>query len=572
MTIAAQNPASVLRSFDPPAHQQDFSDPAKQAAFNAQWSQYISGATQVAIQGNPWSSTNDQDRDYYFNPLITPIPDGTSVVPIEWGAFPNRLIVGFLTPQSPYGLTGDQLVQLADQGYLADVPAFQNGLPIIPQYCPQIDWDSPKDTWTPYTPTGPRGWLDEYSEFAVTRDPNRGNKITKITFTCENPEYWFTMWRIDPQVVLSLYQSYVNPAVQFADLCLSDQNGNILTDPVTNGPAYNPLNKWNSGTVALADRGGAMHLTSPPNTLGAEIYLAAAATIARGEDVSGSAAALICCTHYGRPYRNSDPHIGYAVNTSTFNPSQGSFVATLANPVGLYIQSPTDNNWGSYQMPDGSDPRACWKVIRGRTKAQAGTSYDQILRVEFSMPADLADKYTVSDITIGGQNINFASQIQMTFNMTLGAMVIPTAKPIQERQSCPGDKSNPTPQAQMLIGSALYNPYNNLSGGMPAVLPPNIARGRTIEGLALIVGNASAQTTFVFPGGGINMTVVSSQAIDNEGTWQYIVNLSVSTDAPLGPTGIQAINPGQTPGPASPNIFTVAPAAPRRPSHPRFSR
>jgi len=555
--------SAVLPAFDPPAQQQDFpNSPAQQQAFNQQWSQYIAGATQTAIQGNPWSSLNDQDRTYYFNPLITAIPGGTGVLPIPWGAFPNRILIGF-GPGSKYNLTQPQLVQLADQGFLADVPAFQNGFPIIPPYCPTIDWSSPMSSWTPYTPTGPRGWLDEYCEFAVTRDTSK--KIIKITFTCENPEYWFTMWRIDPGAVLAAYQTYINPAVQLHDLCVTDACGRPLIDPVSGAPAYNPLNKWNSGTQALSDQGGAMHLTSPPNTLGAEIYLGAAASIARTDAVSGNAATLICCTHYGRPYRNSDPHIGFVVNQNTYNPP-GSFVATLANPVGLYIQSPTQTNWNAYTMPAGSDgytAQDCWKVVRGRTAAQAGAGYDQILRVEFSMPPALAaNGLTVSDIQIGGVSIQYASQIQQTFNMTLGAMVIPTTQPVQAQQACPADNPNPTPQVQTLFGAALYAAYNQLPGGFPAVLPPSIAQGRTVSRLTLVVANATAETTFVFPGGGIEMTVQRPQAIDDKGTYQYSVSVSVGAGAPLGPTSLQAINPGQPPGPAQPNVLTVAPAQP----------
>ena len=53
-----------------------------------------------------------------------------------------------------------------------------------------------------------------------------------------------------------------------------------------------------------------MHLTSPPNTLGAEVYLAAAATLLRNVG-SYDPQNMICCSKYGQPYRNSDPHIGF---------------------------------------------------------------------------------------------------------------------------------------------------------------------------------------------------------------------------------------------------------------------
>jgi hypothetical protein len=73
-------------------------------------------------------------------------------------------------------------------------------------------------------------------------------------------------------------------AVAITALQLTDANGAVVYDPVTGRPAYNPLNRWNSGPVVkrIGDpasfSGGAMHLTSTPNTLQTELGLAGAAT------------------------------------------------------------------------------------------------------------------------------------------------------------------------------------------------------------------------------------------------------------------------------------------------------
>jgi hypothetical protein len=69
--------------------------------------------------------------------------------------------------------------------------------------------------------------------------------------------------------------------VKKEDLYLLDEKGNSVIVRETGLPAYNPINKWNSGSSAIENGGGAVHLTSPPNSLGAEIYLGAAATILR---------------------------------------------------------------------------------------------------------------------------------------------------------------------------------------------------------------------------------------------------------------------------------------------------
>ena len=45
---------------------------------------------------------------------------------------------------------------------------------------------------------GSRDVQDEYCEWSVTRDPAT-DKITKITFTSEGPEYWQFLAAVDPQ-------------------------------------------------------------------------------------------------------------------------------------------------------------------------------------------------------------------------------------------------------------------------------------------------------------------------------------------------------------------------------------
>jgi hypothetical protein len=134
---------------------------------------------------------------------------------------------------------------------------------------------------------------------------------------------------------------------------------------------------------------------SPPNTLGAEVYLAAAATLLR--NVSNyDEQSMICCSLYGQPFRNSDPHIGFSVNQIVKN--LGLTVA-LADPVGLYIQEP---DWSTYKTPDGAPASEFWTVTRGN-------SPNQILHAVFAVPASKG--YTVSDITINDQPFNGAVRL-----------------------------------------------------------------------------------------------------------------------------------------------------------------
>jgi hypothetical protein len=148
---------------------------------------------------------------------------------------------------------------------------------------------------------------DEYLEWFVTK---KAGKITRVTFTCEGPEYWealahgyplgyrgpkTTGAKGDKQKLLELYQKYVSPTAQMNDLFLNGK--------------YNRLNKWNT-------KNGAMHLNQRNNTLGAEINIAAQATILRqkGNVILTDPDQLIRCALYGAPGRASDPTIGAAVN------------------------------------------------------------------------------------------------------------------------------------------------------------------------------------------------------------------------------------------------------------------
>lgn len=236
---------------------------------------------------------------------------------------------------------------------------------------------SPSDQARWRTADGSRDVQDEYCEWSVTRDPV-SNKITKVTFTCEGPEYWSFLAQANPDKVLSLYQQFIGPQVKKEDLFLS--NGR-----------YRATNKWNNSTTL-----GAMHLIQNANTLGAEINIAVRSTIVRkinGTVLTGEQE-LIDCGKYGDAERNSDPHIGAQINQLARQQAD----ICIANPVALYIRELTTNGW---QTPDGSDPQSYWKILRG----DAGHA----LRTAFEVPA--MKEFTVGDITINGEPIEFGAQI-----------------------------------------------------------------------------------------------------------------------------------------------------------------
>lgn len=529
------------------------------------WNWNLIGDTLTAITGDPWNVLNDSNRYFYFNPITTAIPAAAKIVPIQWGAFPNRILWYFSqggSPGNPFQLSMQEVLELTDTGKIQANPKFANGFPPVPTglkaVCPQIDWNSDPSTWQTFGPAGPRGWQDEYCEWSVTRDPVT-QKITSVMFTCENPDYWFTLWQVDPQQVLQIYQQTISPKVQLADLYLLDAQQKPVVNPLTGQPAYNPLNKWNSGPITTPDvSGGAMHLTSPPNTLGAEVYLAAAATLLRNVSTY-NAQNMICCSKYGQPFRNSDPHIGFNANQL----AKAGYTLSLTDPVGLYIQEP---NWGVYATPDGTPAQNFWTVTRGNASGQ-------ILHAVFAVPA--AKGYTVSDISINGQAITWAGQIAQTFQMQLSATgFIDSSLPPQQTQACQTASTQPTPQPIMLIDNALLDAYNALytiNGNVtnaPVMPAPVVEQGTTVQ-LALQCSDVAVNPVISF-GDDITVTMhsncsqnaalptVRSASPLAERTFQ--LSIAVASNAAPGQRSVSVTNPGQTMTIAAPAFLTVVPA------------
>src|SRR5262249_29707719 len=169
----------------------------------------------------------------------------------------------------------------------------------------------------------------------------------------------------------------VSPDVKAADLISHGQ--------------YNPLNVWNTLR-------GALHLIQPNNSLGAEIRIAADATILRKND-DGSfktdAQDLITCARYGEPGRASDPHIGDLVNGL----ARDGYAISLKDPVGLYMSRP---GLAGFATPDGEQVTQDWfKVTRG--------SEDYILHGVFAAPQ--GSQFVAGDVLIGGVPLVYGGQV-----------------------------------------------------------------------------------------------------------------------------------------------------------------
>lgn len=232
----------TIAQFDPPGGLSDFDDiPDQRAA----WDEFIALSFQRNIEDV--DAEVGTGKCQYYNAKVTSTDPPVATDVIRWKGFPLVIAAQFPGNKTAAWTAAEQL--RTSQGI---------------QFRPQ----------------------DEYLEWFVTR--NAQNKITRIAFTCEGPEYWEALARGyppvfsrslnqgglggtkhtnaagDPQKVLALYRQLVGPAVQSADLFNADGS-------------YNRWNKWNTTH-------GAVHLTHPANTLGAEINIAAQATIIRKQN------------------------------------------------------------------------------------------------------------------------------------------------------------------------------------------------------------------------------------------------------------------------------------------------
>lgn len=467
-----------LPSFSTPANQKDFpDDPAKQQELDELWSFYVHA---FLLQAQTSS---------YFDPLVTDISEATTTA-VFWVAFPGR-VTQYLGagqfPENPYNWRQDKLNAFADTG----TPPEGVDYPSIPDN-PCNGNKSPRTH--AYGPWGPRGWQDEYCEWSVTRDDQ--SRIIRIDFTCENPEYWYTLWRTSPETAAAIYESTLNhnlPAgptpitVTVDDLTLKDDQGNRVIDPSTGKPAYNPFNKWNTGPVSVRTpseiTGGAMHLTSTPNTLQTETGLAGAATVQRTGG-PWTEQALICCSQYGQIYRNSDPHIGASVNGLIVQNGK-AYVVSLANPVGLYIQTPDFSTFGPQsilsKVGGGAQFSDCWQVVRG-TQGQPGEG-DHILHAAFQLPQSWVDAgITIDQIEIAGTPITHGSQVAATISMAIYAWGIESG-PVPDSFPCveaiPPPSPGPPVAVQAMFAS-LWNAYYGTPVANPMSTPMNLASNTVI--------------------------------------------------------------------------------------------
>ena len=380
---------ALLNRYDTPAFLPDFN--AIPGQLDA-WHRAVSAWFDQVI-ANDQSAFGASPLQYYNAPNFD--PGGMAVEQaITWNAFPKEML-------RRYGR--DRALVLADRLW----PTERYGSP-----SPDPD-DTAGTAGVLYRPQ------EEYCEWHVLRQPD-SNKICRVTFSSEPPEYWQAMFGLvpgdpdqhfpgDQDALLRLYRDLVSPDVQLDDLIAAEDVVDTAGQVWALKGQYNSYNKWNT-TLGIA------HLNSPPNSLVAEIQLGADATV-RYTDPRGRLLvepdALIGYAGYGGSNRNSDPTIGASVNALA---RLGAYV-TLRNPVGFYMDHIDLSGW---EAPDKRPIADCVHIVRGVPQ--------MVERMSIEVPASRG--FDVGDLTIAGIPIRFGGQIAECITVKLVGIANILPKPI----------------------------------------------------------------------------------------------------------------------------------------------
>ncbi|MET4323745.1 hypothetical protein [Bradyrhizobium sp. RT5a] len=363
--------------YSPPGSMDDLTGRPSRGAFLDDWHTFIETTFRNNIAGLG-------DHPLFFTEVDTPAE--SAPVPIGWNGFPLSLARASGSNRRKAWAAADVLQSI-------DI------------YTPR---NAPEKVTTKFR------LQDEYCEWHAYQN--------RIVFTAEGPEYWIKVAKHDIDAVVDLYKKLVDPAVQKRDLLLTTDL-QYDDDMLLRAGEYNPFNVWNTEK-------GAMHLTHWANTLGAEINLAAVASVPRrdskGQRVS-EVRPLICCAGYGNANRSSDPTIGWGVNTTCLGVAPGAVaqLATLADPVGLYMRGLQQ---GSLTGPN-DEPLDHWfNFVRG--------SADLGLMAIVEPPAD--SPFGLDKVKVKGIKLEFGGQIAECIDMVLYAKVAPAAGAAPKLVSCRG--------------------------------------------------------------------------------------------------------------------------------------
>ena len=197
-----------------------------------------------------------------------------------------------------------------------------------------------------------------------------------------------------------------------------------------------------------------------------------------------------------------------------------------------------------------------------------GNGPNQILHAVFAVPPSKG--YTVSDITINDQAIEWGAQIPQTFQIRLMATGFSgSALPPQQTLACQSG-TKPTPQPVILIPDNLLNAYNDLYtigrqiSNSPVLPAPILRQGQTAD-LVLQWTDVAINPSISF-GEGITVTIHaagrpgnaagSARAASILATRTFQLTIAVALDAAQGQRSVTVTNPGQSSAIPAPAFLT----------------
>jgi hypothetical protein len=413
--------------YSTPALQNDLAGQPQEAAYLDGWSTLIARRFQAEIAN---LRRILQQEPLFFSELEHTIPANTVTAPVPWVGFPRVLSV----------LAGGDRRAALDAAERRDSQriGFEDEALTLPITCEFRQ-------------------QDEYLEWVPIK---KAGVITRFAFTAEGPEYWEYLASVDKDAVLRLYREFTAREVAWSELAwptdvwVPDPQGQAVQ--IYAQGDYNPYNKVNLEECAA-------HLTHPANTLGAEIDLAAKATVLRldaNDELVSERRRLACCSNFGDQNRNSDPTIGLAVNQTV----RGGVSLTLADPVGLYIRA-----FDASRIADSAG-----NALDGWWSARRGTQ-GRVLRAELGPPAGCP--LTIADVRVGNNEpLHCGGQLAELITMVLYARAVTLGVPEPAAQHCANRccvKKGSSPES-----SVLYQvPHNSklppgLVNAFPELAPP----------------------------------------------------------------------------------------------------
>ncbi|MEG4278494.1 hypothetical protein QUA62_13595 [Microcoleus sp. MON1_C1] len=390
--------------FDPTAKLTDFE---RVSGLKDLWSSFINDLYERNLYGDALTELQrwgSSDSDLrVYNPASRPILSSSELKNVIWSALPTSF-------DEQFNKTDEKFT------YLDQRQRFPNDPSVITRI------------------------QDEYCEWVVKR--NTDNKITEVIFTSEPPEYYHFMFYTSQEsreLLVDVYREITGiPSITIDDLV--DSSGE-----------YDWYNRYNNEF--------AVHMQQPNNTLGAQVNIVSRSCILRvnrlGNPIT-DAQGLIRCGRYGDEARQSDPSIGDAINQFS---GENRFI-TIENPVGLYM---SDVDWSGWETPDATPADAFWTVLRGSQDADPNKSY--IVRAVYAVPE--TKDYTVSDIKIGGEQIEFGAQIAARINVRVGVLVSdPQQIPLPRAIGCTGTPPFPLPAPVAVTPSSAVTGLSGMSSRM----------------------------------------------------------------------------------------------------------